>query len=91
MVEVFGPPDGFHWSEDLKHATVSPPPPFSGTATYRALGSRVTHWEGNLHVDFPGFADYPLNLGPSLTEITHGDCHLYFPPADEPHPPFGCE
>lgn len=91
MVEVFGPADGFHWSKDLKRATISPPAPFLGTAAYRALGGRVTHWEGNLHVDFPGFADYPLNPGPSFTEMTHGDCHVYFPPSDELHPPLGCE
>jgi hypothetical protein len=91
MIEVFGPASGFHWSKDLKRATISPPAPFSGTATYRALGGRVTDWKGNLHVDFPGFAGYPLNLGPALTEIRHGDCHVYFPPSDEPHPPFGCE
>lgn len=88
--EVIGPASGFHWSPDLKRATVSPPPPFRGTATYRALGDKVTHWEGNLHVDFAGYADYPLNPGPSLTEFAHGDCHLYFPPETSPHPPFEC-
>jgi hypothetical protein len=86
MVEVIGPSSGFHWSQSLKRATVSPPPPFSGTATYRDLGGRVTHREGDLHVDFPGFRDYPLNPGPSLTEFTHGDCHVYLPPSNDPHP-----
>ncbi|HWC49600.1 MAG TPA: hypothetical protein VG448_12020, partial [Solirubrobacterales bacterium] len=57
-IEVFGPSDGFHWSPNLKQATVTPPPPFSGTAIYRALGGRATHWRGNLKVDFPGFDDY---------------------------------
>jgi hypothetical protein len=90
MVEVFGPSPGFRWTPNLKRATVTPPPPFSGTATYRALGGRVTHWEGNLKVDFPGFPDYPLTPGPSLTKFTHGDCHVFVPPSDAPHPPIGC-
>jgi hypothetical protein len=90
QVEVLGPSDGFHWSSNLKRASVTPPPPFSGTATYRALGGRVTHWEGNLKVDFPGFAGYPLTPGPSLTKFTHGDCHVFPPPGNAPQPPVGC-
>ncbi|HEX5592698.1 MAG TPA: hypothetical protein VFX35_05065 [Solirubrobacterales bacterium] len=89
-VEVIGPSTGFQWSPNLKRATVIPPAPFSGTATYQALGGRVTHWEGNLKVDFPGFPDYPLTRGPSLTKFTHGDCHIYLPPSADPHPPVGC-
>lgn len=90
MVEVMGPATGFRWSKNLKRATVTPASPFSGTATYRALGGRTTHWEGNLRVDFPGFPGYPLNLGPSLTEFIHGACHVYSPPSSDPHPPLGC-
>lgn len=89
-VEVMGPASGFHWSENLKRAEVTPPPPFWGTATYRSLGGKITHWEGNLHVDFAGYADYPLNSGPSFTEFIHGNCHVFFPPSDEPHPPSTC-
>lgn len=89
-VEVLGPSQGFRWNPSLRRASVTPPAPFTGTATYRALGGRITHWEGNLKVDFPGFAGYPLTPGPSLTEFTHGDCHVYFPPSAHPHPPFAC-
>jgi hypothetical protein len=39
--------------EGLRSATVSPPAPFTGSATFRRDGS-VTSWRGNLRVSFPG-------------------------------------
>lgn len=40
LVEVFAPPTAFRWSADLKRATLTPPAPFSGTATYEYIGEK---------------------------------------------------
>jgi hypothetical protein len=52
-------------NDALTFAKVSPPAPFSGTATYRAGPDGVKSWTGSLRVDFPGANDYPLT-GPSF-------------------------
>jgi hypothetical protein len=75
-LELGASPSAFRWSTDMKHATLTPPPPFSGTATYAAFGGRVTHWEGNLRVEYPGWSQIPLTRGPSLTEFEHGSCRV---------------
>lgn len=46
------------WSRAFRHrglrsATITPPAPFSGSATFRREGHK-TSWRGNLRVDFPG-------------------------------------
>jgi hypothetical protein len=74
-VEVFGRAEAFGAGRNLDWATVSPPGPFSGTATYRHLGGRATRWRGNLKVDFAGYRGYPLTVGPSLTSFEHGECN----------------
>jgi hypothetical protein len=90
FAEVTGAPSSFEWDESLKWANAKPPPPFSGTATYRALGGRVTHWEGNLKVDFAGFPGYPLTPGPSYTAFDHGNCSPTAPVATQgTGPPLG--
>jgi hypothetical protein len=50
-VELRGQPDHFTFSLDALTATVQPPRPFSGTATYD--GTTET-WSGDLEVAFPG-------------------------------------
>lgn len=44
----------FRYSRSLGVATVRPPRPFSGNATYRARRRPATRWSGNLKVDLPG-------------------------------------
>lgn len=53
----------------LRSATVSPPAPFSGSATFRREGHK-TSWRGNLRVDFPGRPNVALTgdgLRPQLS------------------------
>lgn len=45
--------------------TVSPPPPFSGTAALARTPESVFTWEGDLSVQFPGLDPIPL-AGPSF-------------------------
>lgn len=90
LAEVVGEPAGFLWPQDLKRATVRPPAPFSGEARYTQLSPRITHWEGNLRVDFAGFPDHPLTPGPSWTGMHHGYCKQEAPMvAPESGPPLG--
>jgi hypothetical protein len=45
--------------DGLRTATVSPPAPFSVSATFRR-GGPATRWRGDLRVDFPGRPDVAL-------------------------------
>jgi len=45
--------------------TVTPPPPFSGTATFQRTPESVFSWEGDLSIQFPGTAPIAL-AGPSF-------------------------
>jgi hypothetical protein len=90
FAEVVGSPSSFNWEASLGSANASPPPPFSGSATYEDLGGRVTHWEGNLKVDFAGFPGYPLTPGPTYTAFDHGSCSPTLPAAEQGSgPPLG--
>jgi len=48
-----------------EHLTVSPPPPFSGTAAVARTPESVFTWEGDLSVQFPGLDPIPL-AGPGF-------------------------
>jgi hypothetical protein len=58
-------PDALRFDPQLRSATLSPPTPFAGHATYRRGAPPSRRWTGNLTVDLPGDADYPL-IGPGL-------------------------
>ena len=47
-------PRTFTFDEALISATLSPPKPFSGTATFRRNPDRSTSWTGSLSVSLPG-------------------------------------
>lgn len=49
----------------LRSATLSPPAPFTGHATFHSNASPAKRWTGNLTVDLPGDSDYPLT-GPGI-------------------------
>jgi hypothetical protein len=49
----------------LRSATLAPPAPFAGHATFHRNASPADRWTGNLTVDLPGDSDYPLT-GPGL-------------------------
>jgi hypothetical protein len=55
----------FRFDRDYRTATVAPPAPFSGAATFKrgSRGSKST-WSGSLSVSFPGKSDVPLTGTP---------------------------
>lgn len=59
-------PAAFRFPPDLQTATLSPSPPFSGSASLsRNRNSVSPTWTGGLALDFPGRSDVPL-AGPSV-------------------------
>lgn len=56
-------------SNSLTSARVSPPPPFSGSATYRAAPDGKRTWTGSLTVNFPGAEHYSLTDPPFKASI----------------------
>ncbi len=58
-------PDALRFDPQLRTATLSPPAPFAGHATYHRGAPPARRWTGNLTVDLPGDSDYPLT-GPGL-------------------------
>jgi hypothetical protein len=57
--------DAFRYDPLLRTATLAPPPPFSGHATFHRNAPPANRWSGNLTVDFPGRSNVPLT-GPGL-------------------------
>lgn len=53
-VAVKAGPAAFDYDVSAGTATVSPPAPFDGEATYRRGPGKSTSWHGDLTVDFPG-------------------------------------
>jgi hypothetical protein len=54
------PSQVFSFDPMLRTATLSPPAPFSGHATFRRAAAPVNRWRGNLSIDFPGESNLPL-------------------------------
>jgi hypothetical protein len=50
----------FDFGPSLRTATLAPPPPFSGQASFRRDAAPARRWTGNLTVDLPGRSDVPL-------------------------------
>lgn len=66
---VAGSRSEFQFDNRLATATVSPPPPFSGSATFeRAPKDLPPVWSGSLAVSFPGRPDVPLT-GTNFTSV----------------------
>jgi hypothetical protein len=59
---VTGARSGFTYTQSLGSATIAPPEPFSGAATYSARRHRLS---GDLAVEFPGLPPQPLT-GPTF-------------------------
>jgi hypothetical protein len=53
-------PSAFEYPEPHTEATITPPAPFSGSATYLSEGPKKSSWTGDLSVDLPGFGRVPL-------------------------------
>jgi hypothetical protein len=61
-------------------ATVAPPFPFSGTATYERGPGNASSWGGDLSVDLPGLGAVPLT-GPSFSVSLCRNLSCLCPPA----------
>lgn len=64
-VTVLGPASDFTFSSTLKSATVAPPLPFTGSASYQRNANGSTTWSGTLAVPISGLGVVPL-VGPGL-------------------------
>jgi len=64
-------PGGFRYDPRLRVATVSPPAPFDGSATYRRDAARRNRWAGDLTIDLPGRADTPLAQAGFRVSLVH--------------------
>ncbi len=65
-VLVEGGPRSFDALGDLSSATVSPPKPFAGTASFKRNADGSTEWSGTLSVALPGVESTALT-GPTFT------------------------
>jgi hypothetical protein len=77
-IEGTAGPGAFSFDRDLKHATLSPPEPFSGSATLRRdPDSLLPDWQGNLKLVFPGhtipLADPGVHVGITHARLTRSD------------------
>ncbi|MGN6257301.1 MAG: hypothetical protein ACTHN3_06075 [Solirubrobacterales bacterium] len=63
---VGAPLSDFTYDSALTSATVTPPPPFSGSAQFERLSKGSISWSGTLSVAFPGHDSVPLT-GPFST------------------------
>lgn len=65
---VVAAPSDFKFDRRLTTATVTPPPPFSGTATFRRRHKGPPLWTGSLAVSFLGAPETPLT-GSNFTSV----------------------
>lgn len=66
IVSTVGDRDSYVFANNLSSATVRPPSPFEGEATFQREGHRKTSWLGTLSVSFPGQRDVRL-AGPGFS------------------------
>jgi hypothetical protein len=69
-VFVHASPATFAFDNALSLAGVSPPPPFSGSATLQRAPSGAKSWTGPLAVSFPGAPNVPLTGTGFKTQLT---------------------
>lgn len=50
----------FEFDPSLRTATLAPPAPFSGSASFHRNAPVANRWSGNLTVDLPGRSNVPL-------------------------------
>jgi hypothetical protein len=69
---VPGPRAAFAFDGPLSLAGVTPPPPFSGTATFQHGPRATKSWTGSLAVSFLGAPDVPLTGSSFKAQLTRG-------------------
>lgn len=65
------PVSSLRFGPHLRSATLTPPPPFSGTATFERHDGAPSTWSGPLRVSFPGKPEVPLT-GSSFSHFELG-------------------
>ena len=65
----------FDYDPLLGSATLAPPAPFSGHATFSRAAARANRWAGNLTVDLPGRSDVPLTGTRTVATLVHSCWH----------------
>lgn len=69
ILGLLAPPRSFRYDPDLRIATVRPPAPFAGAASFHREATATNRWSGNLTVDLPGRSDMRLTGGHERVEI----------------------
>lgn len=77
-VSIEGPPTGFSFDPGANTATLSPPAPFSGSATFTRIDDFETRWFGPLAVSFPGRPNVPLTGRAYSWELTREELESNF-------------
>lgn len=67
---VVGQPEAFSFNDALTTATLAPPAPFTGTATFGRTANGTKSWTGSLAVKLPGKEILPLT-GPGFSADLH--------------------
>jgi hypothetical protein len=67
-----GPRSSFAFDDSLSLGGVTPPPPFSGTATFQHGPGEARSWAGSLAVSFLGAPDVPLAGSPFKAQLARG-------------------
>lgn len=77
VVAAAGPTRSFVFEDNLRSATVEPPAPFSGSASFaKVLATGLKTWTGDLSISLPGRPDVPLagpKFKPALVHEIPGD------------------
>jgi len=71
LVTDWYPRDSFSFDPMLRFATLTPPAPFSGGATFRRGAKPANRWTGTLALDFPGRSNVSLVGRAFRTSLLH--------------------
>lgn len=74
-IEDSYPGGGLRFEAKLRTATLVPPSPFSGSATFHRNAKPANRWTGDLTLDFPGRADVPMAGHAFKATLAHA--HLF--------------
>lgn len=67
------PGSAFDFADDLQTATLSPPSPFSGSATFHRDAASANRWTGDLMIDFPGESNVALTGASVRSALVHAE------------------
>lgn len=70
------PSSAFEFDPLLRSATLHPPAPFSGSASFHRNALPANRWSGNLTVDFPGHSGVPLTGSGARVSLVHAKLRI---------------